>query len=63
MIFDPNSSTWLVFEKELDQERTDLLEQLCAEGLKERAADVIRGKIAMIDYIVDDIKTHLTNNN
>ncbi len=60
MIFDSNSSTWLLFEKELDQERTDLLEQLCAEGLEERAADVIRGKLVMVDYIIDDIKPTLS---
>ena len=60
MIFDKNSSTWLLFEKAITKERTDLLDQLACENISERESDVIRGKIAMIEYIESDIKDSLT---
>lgn len=60
MMFDPTSSTWLAFEAELKIEKQDLLTLLATENLEERNSDVIRGKIVLIDYILDELKGNLT---
>jgi len=49
---DKASSTWLAVRQRVDAERERLLEELSTDGISERKADSLRGRLAAMKWLL-----------